>query len=86
MQNENQVDGLNKKHKLSERMKLTDDLRDTSGGIPSSRRTEDAADTSSSKWQLRKKFEIFSRRLNVEIASSSNKRQEIEKIGRKSAF
>lgn len=41
----NKVDGLNRKQKPSKRIKLTEDLKATSGGIPSSKRTEDAADT-----------------------------------------
>lgn len=41
----NKVDGLNRKHKPSKRMKVTEDLKATSGRIPSSKRTEDAADT-----------------------------------------
>lgn len=83
----NKVDVLNRKHKPSKRVKVTEDLNATSGGIPSSRRTEDAADTSSYKWQLGKKFQIiFSRHLKVEIAPGSNKRLKSEKRGRRSCL
>lgn len=35
---------MNRKQKPSNRMKVTEDLKASSGGIPSSKRTEDAVD------------------------------------------